>query len=207
LGVTFRTYLAGRRGQLADRYATCVRLLASDRLDERLGGIFALEQLLDESTAERPASVQILVAFLRRRAARPSDELDSRDRDTGPPADIQCVLSVLGRRSAHIEAGSLDLSNLDLRHARLPGVQFAGVRLSHSLLDDADLSAAVLTGADLADCGLTGAKLVGADLRRADLSGADASGANFSNADLRHCVLHETQFHQANLLGASLPGD
>jgi uncharacterized protein YjbI with pentapeptide repeats len=66
-------------------------------------------------------------------------------------ADIQAILTVLGRRDATDEAYAMDLSMTDIGWAHLRGAD----------LSDADLSAANLTRANLS---------------RADLGDADLSG-------------------------------
>jgi hypothetical protein len=50
--LTGRTYLLSRRGQLTDRYTKAVTQLAADKLTERLGGIYALEDSI--GSAYRP---------------------------------------------------------------------------------------------------------------------------------------------------------
>lgn len=45
LAFTARTYFLSRRGQLTDRYAKAITMLASDQTTERLGGIYALARI------------------------------------------------------------------------------------------------------------------------------------------------------------------
>jgi hypothetical protein len=49
LSFTGRTFYLSRRGHLTDRYTKAIAQLASDKREERLGGIYALEHLMVES--------------------------------------------------------------------------------------------------------------------------------------------------------------
>ncbi|HVQ94517.1 MAG TPA: pentapeptide repeat-containing protein [Mycobacteriales bacterium] len=212
LAVSFRTYLSGRRAQFSGRYATCVGLVASDRLDERIGGIFAFEHLMRESTAEHAAVVAVLVAFIRRRAARGEDANPPSRLPFDPPApptqpaDVQSALLVLARRPAQPEQVPVDLSRLDLRGAVLSAAGLDGACLSATLLDDADLTAARLRGADLTGASLAGASLAGADLRGANLAGTDSTRADFTAADLTGSVLREARLRYAIFVHAKVVG-
>ena len=91
-----------------------------------------------------------------------------------PPlaADIQAILTVLGRRDRKYEQATqvLDLSNTDIRWARLSKADLRAVKLFLADLQGADLTGAILHGADLRAANLSGpyeADLSGADLRRA----------------------------------------
>src|SRR5262249_36343793 len=65
LGFTARTYYLSRRGQLTDRYTKAIAQLASGKLTERLGGIYALEHLMAESARDHNTVVEVLAAFVR----------------------------------------------------------------------------------------------------------------------------------------------
>ncbi|MDQ1644971.1 MAG: hypothetical protein QOJ50_1155, partial [Cryptosporangiaceae bacterium] len=69
-GLTFtaRTYLLARRGQLTERYGRAISQLASDKLAERIGGVYALEHVLRESAVDHETVVDVLAAFVRERA-------------------------------------------------------------------------------------------------------------------------------------------
>ena len=47
--ITARTFELTERGHLTDRYAKAIEQLGDDKLDVRLGGIYALEQLATDS--------------------------------------------------------------------------------------------------------------------------------------------------------------
>lgn len=97
-----------REGQVTERYVGAVKLLASDELTERLGGIYALERIMRDSEKDHATVVEVLAAFVRQHAPAlmsreraADDEEDAEVREDSPrsPAeDVQAVLTVLGRR-------------------------------------------------------------------------------------------------------------
>jgi uncharacterized protein YjbI with pentapeptide repeats len=230
--LTWRQIQVNREGQITDRFTKAVQQLGEDdKLDVRLGGIYALEQIARASPSEHGAIVEILAAYVRGHAGAPAPDAEP----AGPAlrvraADVQAALTVLGRRT--VLAGDppvLQLDGLDLRAAALAGARFdladlsgsdltgsglhaAGlrdanllrVRLAHSDLGRADLAAARLREADLRGAGLARAALAGADLRAANLRGADLSGSDLTRADLREANLSEAKLEGAKLEGAML---
>lgn len=97
-------------------------------------------------------------------------------------ADIQAVLTVLGRRDVKRESSgqSLNLSLTNLDGANLHGAHLRGA--------DLDLGGANLQGAYLRQANLFEVNLREADLGQAVLSMADLSGADLRGADLSAAV-------------------
>src|SRR5437763_9967495 len=62
---TARTFALNRRGQITDRFTRAVDQLGNEKLDVRLGGIYALERLARESRDDHAAIVEILTAYVR----------------------------------------------------------------------------------------------------------------------------------------------
>ena len=141
-------------------------------------------------------------------------------------ADIQAILTVLGRRERKYDKGSLDLKGVyidgaELYLANLEGADLHGAHLSRADLEDADLLGANLAGSDLTRANLMDAALVRASLGEthlgganlevaqlggANLTGADLTGALLSAADLRLADLTGAHFDGADLSGAYLDG-
>ena len=212
LAFTARTYYLTRRGQYTDRYTTATTQLASDRLTERLGGIYALEHLMVESDRDHDTVVEFLAAFIRQHPTAVQAEGED-DGEQEPPArhDVQAALTVLGRRPRRPERNPPDLSRSDLRGMRLDGLHLPGVDLWRS-----DLRRAVLMDATLTDANLCWARLEGAQLSWAHLQGAAlvaarledcvCAAADFRGTDLRGTYLQRVRFDGANLAGANLEG-
>jgi hypothetical protein len=162
--------------------------LGSNQLVVRLGGVYALEGVMNTSEQYHQPVLEALSAFVRDSPRKPTGK--------GPPAtDIQAVLTVLGRRKA-IGPGRSDLAN-----AHIPQADLSGAHLEGANLRGADLSGANLNGANL-----NGANLSEADLSGANLSEADLSGANLNVALLIDAFLRGADLSGANLNGAALTG-
>ena len=167
------------------------------QLEQRLGGIYALEGVMNTSGQYHQPVLEALCAFVREETKESTGD--------GPPAtDVQAALTVIGRRKA-IATGTPDLGNAhipkaNLHHADLSGADLRGADLHGANLRDADLSGADLRGADLRGF------LSGAHLRDTLLSGADLSGAFLAGADLRDTFLPEVNLSDADLSDADLSG-
>ena len=63
--LTLRTVELSEQGQVTDRYTKAIEQLGSDKLDVRIGGIYALERVARDSARDHPAVVEVLAAFVR----------------------------------------------------------------------------------------------------------------------------------------------
>jgi uncharacterized protein YjbI with pentapeptide repeats len=177
-------------GQRLQRYTSAVVQLADERLEVRLGAIYTFERLAAESRVHRAPIVEVLCAYVRRRAAWDAEKR----KPESPSQDVQAVLTVLGRGDLSDEAdGEL---RLDLRRCDLRGADLNGLQLARAILHEAHLEGASLQGVHLA----------GADLRGAHLNNADLVEADLKDADLRQAHLEAAYLVDAHLEGANLGG-
>lgn len=223
LAYTARNFHLSRRGQLTDRFGKAIGQLASDRLAERLGGIYALENIMVESARDH-------AAFIRERTT--PDKAMFRVRTPhvhrGPqPAyrslstDVQAALTVLGRRPPRPERNALDLRSTDLCGAdlsdlRLDGANLWGAYLQHTVAHGVRLSEANLSWAQLQDSRFGGAVLSGASLygtrlqevtlNEADLTGAQLQQATVQDGNLRDADLRGAKLSEVNLRGVIMNG-
>jgi uncharacterized protein YjbI with pentapeptide repeats len=237
LQVAQRNLTVNQEGQITERFTRAIEQLgATDdagkpRIEIRLGGIYALERIAQDSPERDHGPImEVLTAYVRENAKFE----ESTDENGGSPAsrvstDVQAILTVLGRRSAaqrDFEKAPLDLSSTNLSGANLSGANLSrgnlwgaylsGANLFEANLFGADLrtanlSWATLSGANFDGANLSGGNLWGSKLQRADLGGAnlseaDLSGANVSEADLSGANLSETDLSGANLSEADLGG-
>lgn len=192
--------------QITGRYVEAIKLLDSEHMAGRLGGIYALERIMKDSEKDRSTIVEVLSAFIRGRLAD-ADGFTITDEDTllraefGPRCkrdrtpkprplslEVASALKVLTRRPDELrqaeptdlrscQLAGYDLASLDLRWANLRRANLQAASLKHSHLHDAQLD-----GADLRYTDLSGAHLPRATLRSAELDGAYLWHTDLTNA-------------------------
>src|SRR3954465_8135513 len=59
------TLRLSEQGQITDRYTNAVTNLGSDTVDVRLGGIYALQRIMTDSSRDQSTVVRVLSAFVR----------------------------------------------------------------------------------------------------------------------------------------------
>jgi uncharacterized protein YjbI with pentapeptide repeats len=198
-----------------DRFAKAVEQLASDQLTIRLGAIFSLERLARDSARDHQTIMELLTAYVRENAPVVKQDYadlprwQPRQPETNLPADIQAIMTVLGRRDP--KAIARETQPLDLRGVKLRAVNLPGARLGGANLDGADLYRACLTDADLTGAHLNSVNLTGADLTGARLIGARLFGACLARAflveaDLTNALLNSAELGRARLTDADLTG-
>ncbi|MCX4462371.1 pentapeptide repeat-containing protein [Streptomyces sp. NBC_01728] len=202
-----------KEGQITDRYTAAVGNLGEDKMDVRLGGIFALQRIMQDSRRDQPTIANVLATYVRTHATKPPAK------GSDVPADVQAALNILATRDISRDGTfTLDLHAVKLHKVgpvyRSPGVfgaafgsaNLSGADLSDTSLRNADLTYADLSLAYLTDAYLFHADLTGALLFRADLTGANLTGADLSRAILTHANLSRTDLTGAYLSDADLTG-
>ncbi|MFF4045553.1 pentapeptide repeat-containing protein [Streptomyces chartreusis] len=203
---TSKELALSEQGQITNRFNAAINNLGSASLDTRLGGVFALGRIMNDSSRDEPTVIQVLSAYVRQHAALPAEGEEapakSSEESSSPQADIQAVMTVLGTRRSYDPDRSLPF---DLSYTVLRGVQLAGdpdqIHFSGADLEGADLSRASLHNLDLWRAWLPEANLSEAALTGSRLDYAVLTGANLTDADLT-----ESRFHEADLTGADLTG-
>ena len=216
LGFTARTYYLSRRGQFTDRYTKAIAQLASDKVTERLGGVYALEHLMRESPNDHSTVVAVLAAFIREKTNTDPNVVDpstlaTQQSEQKPSTDVQAALTVLARRPERPEPDQLDLSHTDLRGAdlrwaRLENASLEDAWLQYANLSSANLKKAFMRRSKFQHAWLVGTELDDADLIDAQLDKANLGGAQLRNANLSRAQLRKTHLRKANLQHAFLPG-
>ncbi|WP_051901037.1 pentapeptide repeat-containing protein [Streptomyces aureus] len=200
---TARTYRLTRRGQITDRFTKALERLGSNEIYVRIGGILALEQIVQDAPEQAATdAARVLGHFIRHRAPKAAGEEHPLPRK--PAADVQAALTALTLAESRTHVDPRE--QLDLRELHL-----AGARLGQADLTDADLSGATLTNANLAgamltDANLAGATLTNANLFRATLTKASLFRATLTNADLFGATLTNAYLAGATLMDAKLAG-
>ncbi|TQK49867.1 uncharacterized protein YjbI with pentapeptide repeats [Streptomyces sp. SLBN-118] len=207
LNLTRQELGVSKESQITDRYTKAVETLGNDSLDVRLGGIYALQRIMEDSPRDHPTIANVLSTYVRTRAAKPAKE--------GPeiPPDVQAALRVVAGRNVGLDRDFVP----NLSGARLSGLELRlgtdrdqdgewenGAEFEGAILSDSDLSRAHLGMWNLSRADLQRARLVEAKLFSARLSYARLTEANLSGANMRHAELHGVSLTKADLSGADL---
>ena len=232
--VTWRSYVLSRSGQITERFSGAVQQLGSESVDVRVGGIYALERILKDSSDDHPAVVELLSEYVRINATWPTpadvdaDDDDDRPWSPGDPqlrdlppferpasrAPIQAAMTVICRRETRNDTARIDLRSSDLRRLDLDRARLSRSKLSRSNLERAWLAEALLDEASLSDCRLDDAAMWAAHLERtrmqrarlryAWLEAAHLDGASLVAAQLQRADLRRARLVDADLTDAGL---
>ncbi len=184
-------------GKLTERFGKAIELLGSDKLDIRLGGIYALERIAQDSLKDHWTVMEVLTAFVREQSRKEyrdyipglsgsSSSIGIIDDDLTLREDIQAALTVIGRREwSKVERPNQELN---LMQAFLGKVFLYDADLSNANLFKANLQQSTLFRTDLRKAILAEAILIGADLNYAKLNGTNLQFALLHRADLRTSI-------------------
>ncbi len=207
-----RERLANANAHVREFYVSAIELLGSDKLDVRLGALYALERVANDSPADQRTVVEVLSAFVREHASQRDPAAFHR-----PTSDVQAALTILGRLPSLDGVLRADLTGADLTGATLASANLAGATLERVILDQALIANVDFTGTNLNDSkireplGISGsfnkAVLCRASLRRTDFSMVDIRKTIFLGADLAEAILwgrlDDADLHHAKLHGAN----
>ena len=210
-----KTVQLTEQGQITERFTKAIEELGNEKLEIRIGGIYALERIANDSKRDSWTIMEVLTAFIREKAPLKQEEEGENAQLPKMATDIQAALTVIGRRNwKDPENRSLDLSNTDLRGANLIKANLKGANLIKANLKGANLNGANLQGANLYlaklqqtkldEANLQGARLNCANLQAARLRQANLKGAELSDADLVSAFLHQADLEGTDLCGAKL---
>lgn len=229
---TARNYRLIRRGQVTDRLSKALESLESEEEFVRLGGVIALQQIIQDAPAQAEHVTHIVRTFIRRqapKAGQPSPRstkaaasglrrprLQSPSGPQRPAADVQAALTALNTRHAKLYSSRIDLSGYHLAGSHMARQILSRAQLSRAVLTESVLDHAVLKRAVLVDCDLRRvwavhsrcykAEMCGADLREAVFVRADMVACDLADADLRNANLSESDLQLAFLCGGRLSG-
>jgi len=210
---TWKSLEVSKEGQITERFTRAIEQLGNDKLQIRLGGIYALERIAKESKRDTWPIMEILTAYIRDQA--PWREEDKKEDHIvhelpwnlmlkkipkkNPPIDIQAILHVIGgQKRTYEENRRFLLTKIDLRGANLGKANLKYADFSFAHLEKAILALTNLEGASLNHAHLEGAVLDGAQLMRAMMKEAHLEGVSLTLANLEEAVLEG-----AHLEGAS----
>ena len=224
---TWANVVATQEKNVTDLYVKAIEQLGSDKLEVRLGGIYALERIARDSEKDHWTIMEVLTAYVRENAPWPPEKIEiakkkrpwakARDKEIlllePPESDIKAVLNVLAR-TAIIYALKGEKRRIDLTGTNLSGVELPEANLEKAVFEESNLRgsnflAANLGGAIFYKCNLQDAHFVKANLQRAvfekaNLQGAKLSLANLKEANLKECNLRGATLWYSDFTGANL---
>jgi hypothetical protein len=163
---TWRNVQVLQEGQITERFTRAIEHLGSDKLQVRLGGLYALGRIARDSKVDQPFISCVICAYVREHARWEENPAPHK-----PPHDIQAALIILGRQTwardpirPWFDLSGTDLRGVDLCWAHLPDANFTGSHLEGARLVDAHLERAYFTNAHVQGADFTGAHLDNADL-------------------------------------------
>jgi hypothetical protein len=219
-----------QEGQITERFTRAVdQLGAIDQsgnpaIEIRLGGIYALERIANESEKDYWPIMEILTAYVRKNS---SIEIGDNNKVTHISMDIQAnestksgtqeiakisldtqaILTVIGRRKYSFGAGEsirLNLSGTYLRKSILKETNLERANFGYAYLENAylgwsHLKQAVFLRANLENAYLGHSYLENAVFIETNLENTDLSWANLKDALLMKAHIKRTIFRGANL--------
>ena len=115
-----------------------------------------MERIANDSERDHWPIMEVLCTYVREHSRDQKESGQDKQRPEGPRADIQTILTVLGRRNVKYETYA--------NHLDLQGANLSGADLSRAFLEKAQLRWAYLIEANLSEAHLSEANLSGAIL-------------------------------------------
>lgn len=196
------------RGQVTDRFAKAVEHLGSEKIDIRLGGIYSLRRLADDSPRDRIPIVRILTAFVRQNA--PKVDTPACDPLAETAEDVKAALEIVGQVNSKIEFPRdlqlYDFPIITLSRICLPGILLSGVDLRRSIITDVKFNGSDFVGVNLADATITGVDFQDAIISGVDFKGAGFSQSNFINSSFENSTLVNVALEKVNFENVTFEG-
>ena len=213
--VAHKDYKVKEQGHITDRINKAVEGLGAEKtvkqiaedgtareftqpnLEVRIGAIYALERIAQDSLRDHIQIMEILCAYIRENAPASNSNRDK------PRTDIQIALTVIGRRSNNqvaiesIKGYRLDLSRVSLQGASIIGTfnkaSFSGSNFERALFDG-NFDHANFSEAILSEATLSGMKFCNVDFSSSKLGFAKLNGSKFKDIHFK-----STDFNSAKL--------
>lgn len=193
-----RQLAASQEQNLTERFSVAVEQLGHEQTAVRIGGIYSLERIAQDSPRDHWSIMEVLAALVRDRRGLTDEG------HTKPPLtyekDIQAAILVIGRRNnsldpeSHSESHSLYLSYSDLNNLAAFKSDLSNIRFVGSNLQNANFYLS-----QLREASFWKASLINAKFQKANLSQAILQKANLQGADFRDCILKNADLKDANL--------
>ena len=191
------------------------KLSPEQNLKAKLGAIYSLERIAQESLRDHVKTMEILCTYIRKNsqadtAISPPERIRisvAKWRESIPPIgiDIQAAIDVIARRNDAQVLNEISAKyTLDLHACNLQRVHFQQGKFDLANMEECHLDFAQMNSAELNGAVLNRATLNGTNLLEARLNGAELNGARLNEAKLDRAELNAAQCNGAELNGAML---
>jgi uncharacterized protein YjbI with pentapeptide repeats len=211
------------QGHFTERFSRAVEQLGHDKVAVRIGGLYALRRIAEDSVErDHLAVMDVIINFIRQPPYADAQRVAT-ERERKPRAYKTTTVAALRHAAGGrlpepelidcpdvVAATEIILSRTEgqkaIEDARKYRLSLSRANLSYLRLPEIDLHVFALAGANLTGTELTVANFLEAKLERADLGGANLRGADLRGANLRGANLAYTDLGDARLTGADLTG-
>lgn len=215
------TYLT-EQGQITDRFAEAVKMLSAPDARSRIGGIYALSRIAQDSpkrdfvpvldtlcefVRNPPYLVEQIKALDTFAKLLVDDKEKALARSRIPCPDIQVAITVINERTRDLASpqyiadfGGAVWVCLDLKGVNLAGYSLVDIDATGANLDDAELSDAIMIGAKF-----IGTSFSGAVLEKSYAPFSDFSDAIFEFADIQGATMGMSKNLTQNQVNSVLP--
>ena len=203
--VIWRTWVAQRQagtdeqGLITDRITKAVEQLGAEKtawkeglqssqpnLEVRLGGIFALERIAQDSSRDLFTVVEILCAYIRENASVFDDSYISNN--PVPRIDIQSILTVLGRRGNR--GRKIELNATNLSNSNMCTIDLSGTYLQYADIDGSNFDRTDFTQSKLNCLKFRDTSIQNSNFFETDLSGAHLNWSRLNGSDLSTVIFN-----------------
>ena len=211
-----------QQGHITERFSRAVEQLGHDRVAVRIGGLYALKRIAEDSVERDHLVVMDVLSNFIRQPPYTNEQREAAEREIAwRPFRTK---SAEEKADSNQNAGADQIADgaapppepelidcpdiaaaIEIIQGRIEDQKAVEKKREYRLsLSRASLSYLRLPEVDLHTFDLAFANLMGADLISADLTGADLMGANLMGANLMGAKLRNANLSGANLAGATL---
>jgi hypothetical protein len=126
--------------QITERFTRAIDQLGNEKIEIRLGGIYALERISNESEKDYWPIMKILAAYIREKSYikenTVTEDYEKQEKDKPLSTDIQVILDLICKHE-HSFNEMLDLRNSNLHNAQLFKAHLEGANLMGAHLEGA----------------------------------------------------------------------
>jgi uncharacterized protein YjbI with pentapeptide repeats len=201
---TAKTLAISQEGQITDRFVKALELVGrKDLIEARLGGIYSLARIANDSPRDHTPIMSLLAASARQMSEGIAGEGD-------PSPDMQTILRVITRRNLENESPHeiyIDLRNVVGAGAYLiDGTSFVRLNVlnanfSRAVLNGSLMQEVFAQGASFRNAWLKGTRITGP---RANFAGADFGGSHLDDATIDNGYFENANFEWASLANANI---